>query len=102
MITAGLDLGSGSVKGVLMEDGRRVLASGFLPTRGAPLESARQVLESLGAAANIAPGEVAYLCTPGFGRYARPERKRGTSSMSERSPPARWRSAPPGRWSSSR
>jgi predicted CoA-substrate-specific enzyme activase len=74
MITAGLDLGSGSVKGVLMEDGRRVLASGFLPTRGAPLESARQVLESLGEAANIAPGEVEYLCTTGFGRYALPER----------------------------
>ena len=74
MITAGLDIGSGTVKGVLLEDGRRVLASAFLPTRGSPVDSAHQVLERLGEAANIAPNDVAYLCTTGFGRYAIPER----------------------------
>ena len=74
MITAGLDLGSGSVKGVLLEDGHRVLASEFLPTRGAPQEAARLVLEALGESANIAPGDVEYLCTTGFGRYVVPER----------------------------
>lgn len=74
MITAGLDLGSGSVKGVLLEDGTRVLASEFVPTRGSPLDAAHQVLERLGESANIAPGDVEYLCTTGFGRYVVPER----------------------------
>ena len=74
MITAGLDLGSGSVKGVLLEDGRRVLAQECLPTRGSPVDAARLVLERAGESANIAPGDVEYLCTTGFGRYAIPER----------------------------
>ena len=74
MITAGLDLGSGSVKGVLLEEGERVLAREFVPTRGSPVEAARQVLERLGESANIAPADVEYLCTTGFGRYSIPER----------------------------
>lgn len=74
MITAGLDLGAGSVKGVLMEDGRRLMTSAILPTRGNPVAVTRQLLEELGEAANISPGEVDYLCTTGFGRYSVPER----------------------------
>ena len=47
MISAGLDLGAGSTKGVLLEDGKRVLASALAPTRGNPVERAGQVLERL-------------------------------------------------------
>jgi len=74
VITAGLDLGAGVVKGVLLEDGRRVLATASRPTRGSPVEVARSVLDELGETANIAPGDVEYLCTTGFGRYSVPER----------------------------
>ena len=74
MITAGLDLGAGTVKGALLEDGERILALASRPSRGVPVTSARAVLDELEEGANIAPGEVDYLCTTGFGRYAIPER----------------------------
>jgi predicted CoA-substrate-specific enzyme activase len=74
VITCGLDLGAGTIKGALMEDGRRVLATASAPSRGNVVLTAHQVLEELGEAANIAPGDVEYLCTTGFGRYSIPER----------------------------
>lgn len=74
MITGGLDLGAGTIKGALLEDGRRLLATASVPSRGSPVHAARRVLEELGEAANIAPGDVDYLCTTGFGRYTIPER----------------------------
>ena len=74
MITGGLDLGAGVIKGALVEDGRRVLATASVPSRGIPVRAARRVMDDLGEAANIAPGEVDYLCTTGFGRYTIPER----------------------------
>ena len=74
MITGGLDLGAGAVKGVLLEDGRRILATASLPARGVPVQVARRVVDELGEVANIAPAEVDYLCTTGFGRYTIPER----------------------------
>ncbi len=70
MITCGLDLGSGTTKGVLLEDGQRILASAFAPTRGAPVERGRQILELMAEEANILPGDVEYLCTTGAARYA--------------------------------
>jgi (R)-2-hydroxyacyl-CoA dehydratese activating ATPase len=74
VITGGLDLGAGTVKGVLLEDGRRILATASLPSRGIPVQAARRVVDELGETANIAPAEVDYLCTTGFGRYTIPER----------------------------
>lgn len=74
MITAGLDLGAGSTKGVLLEDGERILASALAPTRGNPVERSRQVLERMVEEANVLSDEVGYLCTTGAARYALPER----------------------------
>ncbi|MGP8075322.1 MAG: acyl-CoA dehydratase activase [Thermoplasmata archaeon] len=74
MITGGLDLGAGVVKGALLEDGRRILATASLPARGIPVEAAHRLLDELGETANIAPDAVDYLCTTGFGRYTIPER----------------------------
>lgn len=74
MITCGLDLGAGAIKGVLLEDGRKLLARAAAPSRGSPVHAARLVLDELGEQANLAQAEVDYLCTTGFGRYAIPER----------------------------
>ena len=74
MITAGLDIGSGLTKGVLVENGVRLLPPRSVPTRGNPAEAGRQVLELLVEEANLLPGEVDYLCTTGFGRYTFPDR----------------------------
>ena len=73
-ITVGLDLGSGSTKGALLEDGVRLLAEARLPTRGQPAAIGHQIVERLVEEANVLPGEVRYLATTGFGRYAYPER----------------------------
>lgn len=81
MITAGIDIGSGSTKGVLLEDGRRVLQSSLQPTRGNPAAAARSVLESLGEAENLLPDEIDYLCTTGFGRHSFPDRQLQVSDI---------------------
>ena len=70
MITCGLDLGVGTTKGVLMEDGRRILTRAALPTRGNPVERGREILEMMVQEVNALPGEVGYLCTTGSARYA--------------------------------
>jgi (R)-2-hydroxyacyl-CoA dehydratese activating ATPase len=74
VITGGIDLGAGTIKGMLLEDGRRILATASRPARGNPVQVARAVVDELGEIANISPGDVDYLCTTGFGRYALPER----------------------------
>ena len=81
MITCGLDLGAGVIKGVLLEDGRRVLANSSLPSRGNPVSAANRLMDELGEIANIAPAEVDYLCTTGFGRYSIPERNLQVSDI---------------------
>ena len=81
MITAGVDIGSGTTKGVLLEDGRHLLGSAMLPTRGNPAQAARLVLDRLAEEENILPGEVGYVCTTGFGRYTYPERQLQVSDI---------------------
>lgn len=74
MITGGLDLGAGSTKGVLIEDGRDVIITGIEPTRGNPVEAGRRVLERMVEEANVLPNEIDYLCTTGAARYMFPDR----------------------------
>lgn len=74
MITCGLDFGAGTTKGVLMEDGQRILAMGISPTRGSAVESGRRVLESMVEEVNLLPDEIDYLCTTGGARYTFPDR----------------------------
>ncbi len=81
MITAGLDLGSGTTKGVLLEDGERILASAVLPTRGNPAETGRQIVERLVEESNLLPGDLDYLCTTGFARYTFPDRNLQVSDI---------------------
>ncbi len=69
MITCGLDLGMGTTKGVLMEDGCRILTTAALPTRGNPAERGREILEMMVEEVNAMPGDVGYLCTTGAARY---------------------------------
>lgn len=81
MITAGIDMGSGSTKVVLLDDGRRILRSLMIPSRGHPAGAAREVLERAVEEANLLPGEVEYVCTTGFGRYAYPDRQLQVSDI---------------------
>lgn len=81
MITCGLDLGSGTTKGVLLEDGRRLLASGIAPTRGNPVEAGRRILEGMVEEVNVLPDGIDYLCTTGGARYAFPDRQLQVSDI---------------------
>ena len=74
MITCGLDLGAGSTKGVLLEDGQRILRTALVPTRGNAVDAGRKVLELLVEEENLFPGDIDYLCTTGTARYAFPDR----------------------------
>lgn len=81
MITVGLDVGSGQTKGVLLEDGHRLLATHLIPTRGNPAQSARQLLQELAEEQNLSPGEMDYVVTTGFGRYMVPDRQLQVSDI---------------------
>ena len=81
MITVGLDVGSGQTKGALLEDGHRLLATHLIPTRGNPAQSAKQLLQELAEQQNLAPGEMDYVVTTGFGRYMVPDRQLQVSDI---------------------
>ncbi len=74
MITCGLDLGTGSTKAVLLEDGRRILASNTVTAKGQPATLGAQALAGLVAESGVKPNAMACVCTTGFGRYAYPDR----------------------------
>ncbi len=81
MITCGLDLGSGSVKGALLEGGTKLLRTAAVPTRGNAANAGQQVLERLTEEENLLPGELQYVCTTGFGRYMFPARQLQVSDI---------------------
>ncbi|MFO1218687.1 MAG: acyl-CoA dehydratase activase [Burkholderiaceae bacterium] len=65
----GLDIGSTYTKGVLLDDGQRIVAR-FMQASGARLQqAAAQVRERVVALAGLADDDVAYCITTGFGRH---------------------------------
>ncbi len=81
MITAGIDIGAGTTKGVLLEDGRRILAVASAPTRADLAAAATGVRRELEEQGNVTSTEVDYVCTTGFGRYAVEERNLQVSDI---------------------
>jgi len=67
-ITGGVDVGAGTVKGVLLEDGRGLLSIHRLHTGALPARSGEQVLQHLLDDAGIAREQIGYLVATGFGR----------------------------------
>jgi predicted CoA-substrate-specific enzyme activase len=81
MITCGVDVGAGSTKAVLLEDGKRLVATTLLPTKGQPSFAATNAIDALVREANLVPGEVDSICSTGFGRYAVEERNLQVSDI---------------------
>lgn len=72
--TAGLDIGAGTTKAVVMDAGRHLLGSVSVRT-GPNLEDAgNRALTAVLDQAGFERAEVAYLATTGYGRYAYPPR----------------------------
>ena len=74
MITCGLDLGAGTVKAVLLEDGTTILGSDMLKTGSRPVDSAKKLLEKLYTDTGVKQNDIEYLSTTGFSRYLYKER----------------------------
>jgi predicted CoA-substrate-specific enzyme activase len=73
-ITYGLDLGVGSVKGLLLEDGEKILGYEIEKTSGKPLQVAESITEKLLGNQGLKRENIAYLTTTGFSRYLYPTR----------------------------
>ena len=73
-ITYGLDMGAGTVKGLLLEDGKEILAYGLEKTGGKPLQVAEALTNKLLSLQGLAKDELAFLTTTGFSRYLYPDR----------------------------
>jgi predicted CoA-substrate-specific enzyme activase len=74
MLVAGLDIGSGSTKCVLVDAGGRARGRGEVRTRADFEKVAREALEAALADAGGSAGDVVYTATTGLGRYAVPFR----------------------------
>ena len=74
MITAGVDIGAGTSKAVLVEDGGRIVAK-ISQKSGARLDLAGSLaLKAVLEKAGLSREDVAYVASTGYGRYQLPER----------------------------
>jgi predicted CoA-substrate-specific enzyme activase len=74
MITYGLDLGAGSIKGLLLEEGSKILAYDSQKSSGKPLQAAEEITKELFMGQGLDSGNIDYTTTTGFSRYLYPER----------------------------
>ena len=74
MWVAGVDVGSGSTKCVLIDEAGRVCGAGLVRTRADFAKVAGDALGAAQADAGAGAGEVGYVATTGLGRYAVPFR----------------------------
>ena len=74
MVVAGIDLGSGTTKCVLIDKDRAVRGRALVRTRADFEKVARDTLDAALADAALCPESVAYTATTGLGRYAIPFR----------------------------
>ncbi|MHA2252792.1 MAG: acyl-CoA dehydratase activase [Candidatus Kariarchaeaceae archaeon] len=74
MITAGIDIGTGSTKGVLMEDGSKIITRSIDESKGIPGKRATLLLNQLLGEAKLELNDVDYIASTGYGRYQMEER----------------------------
>jgi (R)-2-hydroxyacyl-CoA dehydratese activating ATPase len=74
MLVAGVDIGSGTTKCVLVDEAAVVRGRAIVRTKADFEKVAGEVLDAARADAGAAPGDVAYVATTGLGRYAVPFR----------------------------
>ena len=74
MVVAGIDLGSGTTKCVLVDEDRTVLGRGVVRTKADFGKVAREALDAALADARLPADAVSYTATTGLGRYAIPFR----------------------------
>ena len=70
MLIAGIDIGSGTTKCVLVDEACRVRGRGQAKTKADFEQVTREALAAAEDDARVSAGEVAYLATTGLGRYA--------------------------------
>ena len=70
MLIAGIDIGSGSTKCVLVDESGTVKGRGLVKTKANFEQVASEVLDMARSDAGPAAGDVAYVATTGLGRYA--------------------------------
>lgn len=73
-LVAGIDIGSGTTKCVLVDESGAIHGRGQTRTKADFELVSREVLEAAQADAGAASGDVAYIATTGLGRYAVPAR----------------------------
>src|SRR3990172_8230623 len=74
MLIAGIDIGSGSTKCILVDEWGGVKGRGLVKTKANFEKVASEVLDMARSDAGPAAGEVGYVATTGLGRYAVPFR----------------------------
>ena len=68
MITAGIDVGSLSIKVVLLADRERILGYSIIPTKPGIRELAQVIFEHTLESAHLSKGDIAYIVSTGYGR----------------------------------
>jgi len=68
-LTAGIDIGAGTTKSVVMEDGTRVVAKASLRTGPNPEKAGAEALAEVLRVAGLTRADLAYVASTGYGRY---------------------------------
>ena len=69
MISAGVDLGAGTTKALVYDGESLILGSALVRTRPNIEATAREALDAALRTSGIAPADLAYVATTGYGRY---------------------------------
>jgi len=75
MITVGIDIGTGSTKGIVLEDNKKIIGRSLAPTKGTPSDMASRILKEAVENSKLSIDEVDYVASTGYGRYMMEERK---------------------------
>lgn len=72
MLTVGIDIGSLSTNGVLINDNKEILASDIIPTGASSKKAAEKTFQNVLKTAGVSEKDVAYIIATGYGRIKVP------------------------------
>jgi (R)-2-hydroxyacyl-CoA dehydratese activating ATPase len=90
MLFAGIDIGSRGSKGVIMDDGGKIISSTIIETGPESEKTARMVFEGMARKTGLQLSDMAYIVATGYGRVLVPFARKNVSEISCHAKGAHW------------
>lgn len=72
MLTVGIDIGSSSTNGILLDDKKKICASDIIPTGASSKKAAEKTFQNVLKAAGVSEKDITYIVATGYGRVKVP------------------------------